>query len=237
MSPVCAFERASSLSYIDNLRPKSEVICLQRRQLAQETLLYIMVALSVVVIISPSELAASGAPLADVVHKVWPRASSLVGAMALFATANTVLITIVAASRLAYSMGRAREIPALFSRLLPSRRTPWAAALLVLAISAALLPIGGIETLAEVSSLSALLAFIAVNIALIVLRYRMPERPRPFRTPLNAGRFPILPPAAIVSIGFLLPYFHWKIYGALVLAILLLSLALFWRRYQQSRSR
>ena len=44
-----------------------------------------------------------------------------------------------------------------------------------------LLPAGSVKLLAEMSSFAALLAFLSVNVVLIVLRYRMPDHPRPFR--------------------------------------------------------
>ena len=185
------------------------------------TLLYVLVSLAVVVLATPAELAASQAPLALAIQKVWPGAGNLLSAIALFATANTVLITLIATSRLAFSMGRDGEIPALLATVLPSRGTPWIAAALTFAMSAALLPIGDVKILAELSSFSALLAFLAVNLAVIVLRYRLPKHRRPFRVPLNIGRMPLLPLAAIGSIILLLVHFDWQIYlaGAAALAL------------------
>lgn len=185
------------------------------------TLLYVLVSLAVVVLATPAELAASQAPLALAIQKVWPGAGNLLSAIALFATANTVLITLIATSRLAFSMGRDGEIPALLATVLPSRGTPWIAAALTFAMSAALLPIGDVKILAELSSFAALLAFLAVNLALIVLRYRLPKHRRPFRVPLNIGRMPLLPLAAIGSIILLLVHFDWQIYlaGAAALAL------------------
>ena len=189
------------------------------------TLLYVLVSLAVVVLVTPAELAASQAPLALAVQKVWPSAGNLLSAIALFATANTVLITLIATSRLAFSMGRDKEIPALFATVLPSRGTPWIALVLTFAMSAALLPIGDVKILAELSSFSALLAFLAVNFALIVLRYRLPKHRRPFRVPMNIGRMPLLPLAAIGSILLLLAHFDWRIYLAGAAAITLALVA------------
>jgi APA family basic amino acid/polyamine antiporter len=92
---------------------------------------------------------------------------------------------------------------------------------LSLAMAAALLPAGSVNILAEMSSFSALLAFISVNAVLIVLRYQKPEHPRPFRVPFSIGRFPVLPAAAIASIAALLVHFDWQIYlaGAVALGV------------------
>ena len=199
------------------------------------TLLYVLVSLAVVVLATPAELAASQAPLALAVQKAWPGAGNLLSAIALFATANTVLITLIATSRLAFSMGRDGQISALFATVLPSRGTPWIAAILTFAMSAALLPIGDVKILAELSSFSALLAFLAVNLALIVLRYRLPRHRRPFRVPLNIGRMPVMPLAAIGSILLLLAQFHWQIYLAEA-AALALTIVAFLVRQRWARS-
>ena len=184
------------------------------------TLLYVLVSLAVTVLATPSELASSGAPLALAIQKTWPGATRLLSAIAIFATANTVLISLIASSRLAFSMGRDGEIPSIFGTLLSVRDTPWIAAILMFAMSAALVPIGNVKILAELSSFAALLAFLAVNLALIIVRYRLPDLPRPFRVPLTIGRMPLLPLGAIASICLLLINFDCEIYvagsGALV---------------------
>jgi APA family basic amino acid/polyamine antiporter len=120
-----------------------------------------------------------------------------------FSTANTGLISLIADSRLAYSMGRDNQIPRVFASLLPDRDTPWVAATLIFVMAELLIPIGNVKILAELSSLTALVAFLAVNFALIVLRYRLPEHPRPFRVPFAVGLMPIIPVAALASIGLL----------------------------------
>jgi len=202
------------------------------------TALYVMVAVAVVSMASPVELAASDAPLATAIEKVWPRAGNLLSAIALFATANTVLITLIATSRVAFSMGRDGEIPGLSAGVLKSRQTPWAAAILTFVMAAALVPAGSVKILAEISSFAALLAFLSVNAVLIVLRYRMPDHPRPFRVPFAIGRMPLPPLAAIGSILALLVYFEWRIYAAGAIALLLSALAFLARQwFRRRRSR
>jgi amino acid transporter len=205
--------------------------------LAVTTALYVAVSFAIIALAPPIELAASEAPLASAVAKAWPGADKLLSAIALFATANTVLITVIATSRLAFSMARDKEIPHVFSSLLSARQTPWVAALLTFAMAAALLPIGSVKLLAEMSSFAALLAFFAVNVVLIVLRYRLPGHKRPFRVPLSIGRMPILPVLAIGSILFLLGHFEWKIYVAGAIATVVSALAYGARQWFRRRRR
>lgn len=189
------------------------------------TVLYILVSLAAVALLAPADLAKSEAPLAAAIQTAWPRAGGGIGVLALFATANTVLITMIATSRLAYSMARNGEIPRLFGRLLPQRETPWTATILIVVLAAVLMPLGSVRLLAEMSSLSALLAFLAVNVALIALRYRMPDHPRPFRLPLTVGSMPLIPLLAIAGIGLLLVNFETAVYLAGLAAVVPLAIA------------
>lgn len=194
--------------------------------LSVTTILYVLVALSLVTLAQPAALAKSEAPLVLAVTQAWPGSGNFLGAIALFATANTVLVTLVATSRVAFSMGRDKEMPALFARLLPSRHTPYVASLFAFATACVLLPIGSLKMLAELSSFAALAAFLGVNISLIALRYRLPKHQRPFRVPLSIGRLPLLPLLAIATIIFLMAYFDWRIYAAGAITIVV-SLSLF----------
>jgi amino acid transporter len=189
--------------------------------LAITTVLYVLVALAIVGLAPPAELAASDAPLVTALAKVWPGASATLSAIALFATANTVLIALVATSRLAFSMGRDRELPEFFATVLAGRGTPWVGCMLAFVLSIVLLPIGDLTVLAGLSSFSALIAFLAVNATLIAMRYQEPKLHRPFRVPLSVGRLPLLPVAAIASILLLLAFFEWEIYfgGAIGIAL------------------
>ena len=203
--------------------------------LAVTTVLYVAVSFAALALATPAELAASEAPLASAVQKAWPGAEKALSAIALFATANTVLITLIAMSRLAFSMARDREIAGVFAKLLHVRQTPWAAALLMFALTALLLPVGSVKMLAEMSSFAALVGFFAVNAALIALRYRMPTHRRPFRVPFSLGKLPVLPVLAIASIALLLMHFEWQIYVAGAAALALSALAYALRQWTRRR--
>jgi basic amino acid/polyamine antiporter, APA family len=202
------------------------------------TVLYVLVALAVLAIVSPAELAGSAAPLAVVMQHTWPQAGPLMSAIALFATANTVLITMIASSRLLFSMARDGIIHKVFAALTKERQTPALAACLSLAAAAALVPLGSLATLAGISSFAALLAFLAVNVTLIVLRFTSPNHHRPFRVPLRIGRMPLPPLAAIGCIGLLLSHFAAGIYiagaAALAIAVPIHGLQTLWRRCASS---
>lgn len=161
--------------------------------LAASTVLYVLVALAAVALISPAELAASDAPLADAVRSSSPRIAGALGGIALFATANTALAAILSASRVLFGMARDGALPGRLASILPRRKTPWLATLVVAGSALALLPLGDVAIVASISSFAALAAFVAVNVALIVLRYSQPDIERPFRVPLSIRGFAVLP--------------------------------------------
>jgi len=149
-------------------------------------------------------LGASDAPLAAVAAEVLgDRASDFVAAVALFSTANTVLLLLVAASRLIYGMARSAALPRFLAWVHPSVQTPARAIVLSLVVSAGFALSGDIGLVAGATNFAVFIGFAAVNLSLIVLRFTMPDVPRPFRVPLNVGRLPLLPVIALASVAFL----------------------------------
>jgi basic amino acid/polyamine antiporter, APA family len=157
------------------------------------TALYVLVAIAAVALMPAAELAGTEAPLADAARRWSPKLAGALAGIALFATANTALVSILVASRVVFGIAREGELPKRLAAILPGRKTPWLATLVVAAVAAALIPFGKVGVVASVSSFASLLAFASVNVALIVLRYREPRQPRPFRVPGALGKFPVLP--------------------------------------------
>ena len=83
---------------------------------------YVLVSLAVIVLATPSELASSEAPLALAIQKTWPGATGVLSAIAIFATANTVLISLIAKFATRVLDGRDGEILSIFGTLLSARR-------------------------------------------------------------------------------------------------------------------
>lgn len=157
------------------------------------TALYILVALAAVALLPAEQLADTNAPLADAARTQSSKIAGALGGIALFATANTALVSILVASRVIFGIARDAAIPKVMAAVLPGRKTPWVALLVVSGVSAALIPFGKVGVVASISSFASLLAFAAVNIATILLRYKEPKQERPFRVPGTIGRFAVLP--------------------------------------------
>lgn len=189
--------------------------------LAVCTVLYILVALSVVSILPWEDLAASEAPLADVaVARLGPVALPLLSFIALFATGNTVLIMLIATSRVIYGIARDRALPKKLSRIHPKRRTPYVSIFLVMVIVSLIALSNTLESAAKLTNISIFMAYLVVNLSVIKLRYSRPGYKRPFRVPLNIGRFPLLPALGVISCLLMLSYFD---FGTVLIEIVLIS--------------
>jgi amino acid transporter len=176
------------------------------------TAVYLLVALAATTLAEPRALAASASPLATATEGV-PWAAVALAAIALFSTGNTALITLVVSSRILLAMAREGELPRGLATVLPGRRTPWVAALVMLAAAAALLPVGRVAVAGSVSSLLTLLSFAAVAAAVIALRRRAPDRERPFRTPFAVRGVPVPPILTIAAAAVLAAQFEPRVFA------------------------
>ena len=157
-------------------------------------IIYILVSLAVIRILPWNELAQSSAPLADVAFGVLGNNGSLtLSLIALFATASTVLITLVAGARILYGMAKNNSMPTILSKIHPKTNTPWIAVVVIFIVSIAFAFVGDIVIVANITVFAVVITFAVINLAVIVLRYTEPELKRPFKVPVNIGKFPVLP--------------------------------------------
>ena len=140
--------------------------------LAVTTSIYVAVALSATALVPVSILGSSSAPLALVAGKaLGPRAETALGLMALAATANTVLLLLLAAARSVYGMAAAGVLPA---RLASLTRTnvPREAMIVVLLLATSLIVVGDLSSAAHLTDAMVLISFACVNVALMTLATR-----------------------------------------------------------------
>ena len=174
--------------------------------------LYVTVAVSAVSVMGWERLSTSEAPFADLAFFAFgSKAFVLLTAIALFATANTVLMMMLGSSRIIYGMADSMTLPAILSRVHRSRRTPWTAILVTMVVSILFIFAGDIAFVANVDNFTLFVTFFIINAALIFLRYKEPGMNRPFRVPLNAGKFPILPFLGMLTCVFMLLQLEWNV--------------------------
>jgi APA family basic amino acid/polyamine antiporter len=149
----------------------------------------------------------------------WVRLFVLIGA--LMGMISSILVFQLGQARVWFAMSRDGLLPSVFSKIHAQFRTPaistWVAGFVV-GIPAGLLDIG---TVSNLSNIGTLFAFVLVSIAVLILRYREPERPRGFRTPLG----PLFPVLSIIFCIVLMmglevmtwaAFFAWLFMGLLI---------------------
>ncbi|NYT01359.1 MAG: amino acid permease [Methanosarcinales archaeon] len=184
--------------------------------------LYIAVALTAVSVLGWQGLGQSPAPFADIARAAFgEQAFQVMGIIALFATSNTVLLMLLASSRITYGMASSGSLPHSLARVHPRTRTPGLAILAAAVFAGCFVFLEDIAFVANVTNFTLFLTFITINAALIFLRFRQPENPRPFRVPLNIGRLPLLPLAGMATCLFMISQLSLPVMAlGVVLAVL-----------------
>ena len=193
------------------------------------TVLYLAVAVTLSGLVPWQSVLDDAAPVVDALKKLsvfpgahrlhWVRLAVLFGAMT--GMISSLLVYQLGQARVWFAMSRDGLLPRVFSHVHPRFRTPafstWVAGFVV-GIPAGLFDIG---TLADLSNIGTLFAFVLVSIGVIILRYREPDRPRGFRAPLG----PVIPVLSVVCCILLmaglpiltwLRFFAWLVIGLVI---------------------
>ena len=138
---------------------------------------------------------ANDAPVANALKSLgYNRIRFVVTVGALMGMTSSLLVGQYGQARIWFAMSRDRLLPTLFSRVHPRYETPdlstWVAGIVV-AIPAGIWDIG---TLADLTNIGTLFAFVIVSVGVIILRRKHPNQVRGFRVPW----VPVLPAFSIV---------------------------------------
>jgi APA family basic amino acid/polyamine antiporter len=110
---------------------------------------------------------------------------------------SVILVMLLGQSRVFYSMSRDGLLPGLFSQIHPKYRTPFKSNILFLTLIGIFALFVPANIAGELTSIGTLLAFIIVSSGILVMRKKMPDAPRAFKTPW----VPVVP---ILGIGICL---------------------------------
>jgi APA family basic amino acid/polyamine antiporter len=148
--------------------------------------------------------------------------AGLIAAGALAGITSVILITFLSQARIFLAIARDGLLPnAIFGAVHPRFRTPYLSTILVGAVLCVVTALTPIDVLFEMVNIGTLLAFLIVCAAVLILRIRRPEAPRPFRTPFL---FVLAPLGIVVNLLMMmfLPIATWvRLVGWLVIGLLI----------------
>ncbi|PPF74379.1 amino acid permease [Rathayibacter sp. AY1E4] len=149
------------------------------------TVLYCAVALVVTGMVPYRELDPSAALANAFAYHGQTWMATVISAGAVAGLTTVVLTLLIGATRIIFAMARDGLLPRRLATVHPRLRTPWFTSVvvtIVVALLAGLTPIGVLEEMVNIGTLS---AFVLVSVGVVVLRRKRPDLKRGFRVPLN----------------------------------------------------
>src|SRR6476620_3082640 len=137
-----------------------------------------------------------------------PWATALISAGALAGITSVLLVFQLAQPRIFMAMARDGLLPRYFAKIHPRFRTPHITTIWTGVAVGGVAMFTDIGSLADLTNIGTLFAFVLVCLGVIVLRRTNPVRPRPFRVPL-VPLFPILGVIMCFALMFSLPLETW----------------------------
>lgn len=119
---------------------------------------------------------------------------ALIAFGAVFSTISALNAVVIGSSRVAFAMGRERQLPARLGRIHYRFGTPFVAVLASAAVMLVAVLVVPIRTVGNLASLFTLLGFVIVNASVIKLRRDRPDMQRPYE-------LPFYPYAPVLGIG------------------------------------
>ena len=131
-------------------------------------------------------------------------ASHIITIGALAGLTSVMLVMLLGQSRVLYAMARDGLLPAkFFGAIHPKFRTPWKGTILAGFLAAIVGSVTPIDDIGKMVNIGTLLAFVIVCIAVVILRRKDPDRPRPFRAPL-IWPIPVVPVLGVLFNGYMM---------------------------------
>lgn len=122
--------------------------------------------------------------------------------------ASVILVMLMGQSRVFFSMSKDGLMPKVFSEVHPKFRTPAKNNMLFMILVSCFAAFVPARVVGEMTSIGTLFAFILVCIGVLIMRKKMPDAPRAFRTPL-VPLVPILGIAVCLFMMVFLPLDTW----------------------------
>jgi len=145
---------------------------------------------------------------AGVYHADYPWLNRAIVVAILFGYASVILVMLMGQSRVFFSMSKDGLIPKIFSAVNPKTQTPAKNNFLFMLFVSAFAAFVPADVVGEMTSIGTLFAFILVCIGVWVMRKKMPDVPRAFKTPM-VPLVPLLGVATCLFMMIFLPMDTW----------------------------
>ncbi len=186
------------------------------------TVIYIIVAAVLTGMVPWNTLGNTADPLAFALQRVGLNTASWMLALgALFSTAAVLLVFQYGQPRIFFAMARDGLLPRWAAKIHPKTRIPYITTIFTGVFVALWALIGDAAETFDLTNIGTLSAFLLVCLGVLVLRFKEPDRPRPFRVPFAIPLTVIGALACLFVIGGL-PHQAWyRFAGWLVIGLVL----------------
>jgi APA family basic amino acid/polyamine antiporter len=192
------------------------------------TLLYMVVAAVFTGMVPYEELRTALAskqaePLTLALERVAPQAhwAGIVVALGSVVAHTAVLLVFqLGQPRIFFSMARDGLLPPAFARVHPRYRTPHVTTILTGVAVGSVAAVASIDEMVDLTNVGTLFAFALVCAGIPILRWREPDRHRPFRVPFGSWLLPSLGVLSCLGlVAYLPPTSWWRFAGWLMLGL------------------
>jgi APA family basic amino acid/polyamine antiporter len=151
-------------------------------------------------------------PLTMALNHVAPQAhqaSAIVAFGSVVAHTAVLLVFQLGQPRIFFSMARDGMLPPVFARVHPKFKTPHVTTILTGVVVGLFAAVMSIDEMVDLTNIGTLFAFTLVCIGITILRYKDPNRHRPFKVPFGAWLLPMMGAVSCLFLMYYLPPTSW----------------------------
>ena len=151
-------------------------------------------------------------PLTMALDHVAPGAKWATGIVAfgsVVAHTAVLLVFQLGQPRIFFSMARDGLLPPVFAKVHPKFKTPHVTTILTGVVVGGFSAVMSIDEMVDLTNIGTLFAFVLVCIGITILRYKEPNRERPFKVPLGPWLLPMLGAVSCIFLMYYLPPTSW----------------------------
>ena len=151
-------------------------------------------------------------PLTMALNHVAPGArwaSGIVALGSVIAHTAVLLVFQLGQPRIFFSVARDGLLPPVFAKVHPRFKTPHVTTILTGVLVGGFAAVMSIDEMVDLTNIGTLFAFVLVCIGITILRFKAPERHRPFKVPFGAWALPMPGAASCLFLMYYLPPTSW----------------------------